>query len=164
MTAMYNNQRQGKPKVHQWAEKLAQGEAFERRVIELFGKQGHQAWKPNERTYDLYINLEVPYWGTYQVTGECKYDAMASSTGNLALQTWDGGKPRGIHPKGPNPDLWIHGVGDEAWVIKTKILQGVVETYGLKAIATGDAGMRARCVLLPLQQAKKIVGGQWLSL
>tara|TARA_R110002020_G_scaffold47706_2_gene135767 strand:- start:532 stop:1002 length:471 start_codon:yes stop_codon:yes gene_type:complete len=147
-----------------WDRKLAQGEAFERRIIELFEGQGHQAWKPTDRKYDLRINIEVPYYGSLALTGECKFDAMATSTKRLALQVWDGGKPRGIHPKGPCPDLWIHGVGDEAWIVRTSFVRSMVETLNLRPIETGDVGMRARCVLVPIEQARKLVGGTWLTL
>lgn len=164
MARLYKHQRLREPKVHNWAEKLALGESFEHRVVEYFKSQGHMAWKPDDRTYDLRINIEVPFYGTLPLTGECKYDAMAKSTGRLALQTWDGGKPRGIHPKGPCPDIWVHGVGDEAWIIKTKLIQGLVESMGLSSQQTGDPAMRARCVLLPIERARKLVGGTWLRL
>jgi len=160
----YKNQRRQKPVVHDWTAKLAQGEAFEKRCIALLKAQGHQAWKEPESRYDLRINLEVPLYGTVPLTGECKYDAMASSTGRLALQVWDVGKPRGIHPQGPNPDLWFHGVGGEAWVIRTKLIQGLVEQLGLTPISTGDAGTRAKCILLPIERARGLVGGTWLPL
>lgn len=164
MARSYKNQMLREPRVHNWAEKLALGESFERRMIEYFKAEGHMAWKPEDHTYDLRINFEVPYWGTFPVTGECKYDAMASKTGRLALQTFDGGKPRGIHPNGPCPDIWIHGVGDEAWIIKTKLVQGLVETLSLQSQQTGDPAMRAKCVLLPIERARKLVGGTWVKL
>ena len=152
------------PKVQDWHRKLAIGEAFERRMITYFEEQGHMAWKPTERTYDLRINMNVPFFGSVALNAECKYDAMAASTKRLALQTFDGGRPRGIHPSGPCPDLWIHGVEGRAWIIKTKILQGAVEQLGLKAIAMGDKGMRAKGVLMPLEQAQKLAGGHWVTL
>ena len=78
MARSYRNQRRQKPVVHNWAAKLAQGEAFEKRGIALLKAHGHQAWKPQESRYDLRINLEVPLYGTVPLTGECKYDAAAS--------------------------------------------------------------------------------------
>ena len=164
LARLYKNQRLREPRVHDWAEKLAMGESFERRVIDYLRAQGHTAWKPQDRKYDLRINFDVPFYGTLPLTGECKYDAMAMQTGRLALQTWDGGKPRGIHPKGPCPDLWVHGVGDEAWIIKTKLIQGLVESLSLPSQETGDPAMRARCVLLPIERARKLVGGTWVKL
>ena len=163
MTAMYKHQKE-QFDVDLWHDKKSQGEAFERRVIDLLRSHGHDAWKPTARSYDLVINLDVPLWGSHQVTGECKFDAMAAKTNRLALQTWDGGKPRGIHPKASNPDLWIHGIGDEVWIIKTGIVQELVQTMGLAPVASGDPAARAKCVLLPIERARKLVGGTWLSL
>lgn len=164
MTVLYKSQKLREPKVRNWDECLALGESFERRVIKYFQSQGCQAWKPEDRTYDLRINIEVPFYGTLPLTGECKFDVMATRTGRLALQTWDGGKPRGIHPKGPCPDIWVHGVGDEAWIIKTKLIQGLVETLKLQSKKTGDPKMGAKCVLLDIERARKLVGGTWLRL
>ena len=105
-----------------WDRKLAQGEAFEQRIIKLFESQGHQAWKPTDRKYDLRINIEVPYYGSLALTGECK------------------------------------------WIVRTSFVRSMVETLNLRPIETGDVGMRARCVLVPIEQARKLVGGTWLTL
>ena len=109
-----------------------------------------------------------PLYGALPLTGECKYDVSAASTHNLALQVFDGGKPSGIHPEGPNPHLWFHGVGDECWIIRTKILQSVVETYaqswGGKIVEMGNTSEKAKGILMPITAAKKAIGGQWVTL
>tara|TARA_R110000803_G_scaffold14841_5_gene41230 strand:+ start:3896 stop:4408 length:513 start_codon:yes stop_codon:yes gene_type:complete len=151
-----------------WRSKKAQGEMFEARVRNWLKEQGHECWKPKETHYDLRINIEVPLYGALPLTGECKYDVSAASTHNLALQVFDGGQPSGIHPEGPNPHLWFHGVGEEMWIIRTKILQSVVETYsqswGGKIVPMGNTSEQAKGILMPITAAKKAIGGQWVTL
>jgi len=151
-----------------WRSKLAQGEMFEARVRNWLKKQGHECWKPKDIEYDLRINIEVPLYGTLPLTGECKYDASAEHTRNLALQVFDGGKPSGIHPEGPNPHLWFHGVGNEMWVIRTKIIQSLVESFrtswGSKIVPMGNKSEKVKGILMPIHVAQKTVGGQWVKL
>jgi hypothetical protein len=151
-----------KPIIVDWHQKLAKGEAFEKVMIDFFRAKGHEAFKCEDRKYDLRVNLHVPYFGFIPITAECKNDIEAERTGNLAIQTMDGNKPSGVHPKGPNPDLWVHGIGSEVWIIKTKIVQELVERFGRTPIKMGDSGF-ARGVLLPVEQAKKTVGGYWVT-
>ena len=151
-----------------WRTKLALGETFEARVRHWLTTQGYENFKPQDNTYDLRINMEVPLYGTLPLTGECKWDFAAESTGNLALQTWDGGRPSGIHPKGPCPHLWFHGVGYECWIVRTKTIQSLVathaQTWGGRVIPMGDRSERAEGVLMPIDVARKAVGGQWITL
>jgi len=93
--------------------KRAQGERFEKKVVKALQRMGAEAWIAPEHKFDIRFNVMAPIMGTIAYTCECKFDDMAYSTGNLALQTFDGGKPSGIHPDGPRPDLWAM-----AWRIK----------------------------------------------
>ncbi len=148
--------------------KRAQGERFEKRVVQALKKMGYEAWIASGHIYDIRFNVETELLGTLPFNCECKYDDMAHSTGNLALQTFDGGKPSGIHPQGPRPDLWVHGVGDTAWFIKTDIIRSLVEmhaqSWGGKVISMGDKGPDAKGILMPISVAKKAEGGTWLDL
>ena len=148
--------------------KRAQGERFEKKVVQALKKMGAEAWIASEHRFDIRFNIEAPIMGTLPFTCECKFDDMASSTGNLALQTFDNGKPSGIHPQGPRPDLWVHGVEDSAWFIRTSIIQSLVEmhaqTWGSKVISMGDKGPNAKGILMPITVAKKAQGGTWVDL
>ena len=88
----------------------------------MFKSAGHEAWKSKDRSYDLNVALEVPLYGTHRIKAECKLDKVALSTENIALEVESDNKPSGIHPGGPNPDLWIHGIGNEVWLMKTKAI------------------------------------------
>ncbi len=148
--------------------KKAQGERFEKKIVQVLNKMGHEAWIADGNTYDIRLNLNVPLMGHLPFTCECKFDDMAYSTGNLALQTFDGGKPSGIHPQGPCPDLWVHGVKDQAWFIRTSIVRSLVETHaqtwGSRVISMGDKGPNAKGILMPISIAKKAQGGTWVDL
>ena len=144
------------------------GEEFERKVIKLLKKAGHEAWKRKDHDYDLTVVLDVPLYGAHRIKAECKMDFAASGSGNLALEVESQGKPSGIHPKGPNPDLWIHGVGDEVWLMKTRAIQDLCVmhrmTWGNKYVPVGDKFMKAKAILMPITVARKAVGGVWVKL
>lgn len=166
MCAVYNYQTSSK--VVNFENKLAEGEAFEKRVIAMFKAAGHEAWKSKDRSYDLNVALEVPLYGTHRITAECKLDKVALSTENIALEVESDNKFSGIHPGGPNPDLWIHGIGNEVWLMKTKAIQDLCVmhrmTWGNKYVAMGDKGMGCKGILMPLSVARKAKGGIWIKL
>jgi len=147
---------------------LKAGEEFEQKVIKLLKKAGHEAWKSKDRSYDLDVALDVPLYGAHRITAECKMDFMASTSGNLALEVLSGGKPSGIHPHGPNPDLWCHGIDNEVWLMKTRAIQDLCVmhrmTWGNKYVPVGDKFMKAQAILMPITVARKAVGGAWVKL
>ena len=170
MSEMYKHQTQRRDpnRNPDWKRKLAAGEAFEGRVINWLKKEGHEAFKPIDNTYDLHINIRVPLYGALHLTGECKWDIMAEHTRNLAVQTFDNGKPSGIHPDGPNPELWFHGVGKEMWVARTRLIQNLVEmhrtSWGGQTVPMGNKSEGAQGVLIPISVAKKAIGTDWVTL
>ena len=148
--------------------KRAQGERFEKKIVKALQRMGAEAWIAPEHKFDIRFNVMAPIMGTIAYTCECKFDDMAYSTGNLALQTFDGGKPSGIHPDGPRPDLWAHGVEDKAWIVRTSIVRSLVEmhaqSWGGRVISMGDKGPNAKGILMPISVAKKAEGGTWVDL
>jgi len=173
MTKVYNAQTdppayEHRPRYADWKAKKAEGDEFEHRVRKYLTKEGYEVFKPKDYTYDLRLNIDVPFYGTLALTGECKNDKMAEYSRNMALQTFDHGQPSGIHPKGPNPDLWFHGVGDELFIIRTSILQSLCETYtttwGAKTVNMGNPESKASGILMPISVAKNVRGGRWVKL
>ena len=166
MCAVYNYQMSGK--TVNFENKKAEGEAFEGRVIKMFKAAGHEAWKSKDRSYDLKVVLTVPLYGTHTIKAECKQDKVALNTGNIALEVISDGKPSGIHPEGPSPDLWIHGLGNEVWLMKTKAIQSLCVmhqmTWGNKYVPMGDKGMNCQGILMPVSVARKAKGGVWVTL
>ena len=145
-------------------EQLGRGEGFEKDVINLLKLAGHQAWKSDDRDYDLNILLSVPLFGDFKVTGECKLDERAESTGNLALGVMSFGKPSGINRRGANPDLWFHGVAGEVWIMKTEAIRNLChihrKTWGHRRVKCGCN----EAIMMPITVARKAVGGTWVSL
>ncbi len=149
--------------------KLAQGEAFEKKVVSYLNKQANiDAWKSSSIVHDIQFTVEVPLIGSLAFSAECKWDDRAYSSNNLAIQTWDNGKPSGVHPEGPNPDLWVHGVANDVWFIKTSILRSIItmhrQSWGGKTIKMGDQGAGAQGVLMPVATARNIKGGTWVTI
>lgn len=149
--------------------KLAQGEAFEKKIIGYLNKQDNiEAWKSSSTQHDLQFRVDVPLIGNLLFSAECKFDDRAYSTRNIALQVWDNGKPSGIHPSGPDPDLWVHGVANDVWFIKTSLLRSIVKmhksTWGGKQIPMGDRGAGAKGILMPVDTARNIKGGTWVEI
>ena len=121
--------------------KLAQGEAFEKKVVSYLNKQANiEAWKSSSVVHDIQFTVEVPL------------------IGSLAFS----------HPEGPNPDLWVHGVANDVWFIKTSILRSIItmhrQSWGGKTIKMGDQGAGAQGVLMPVSTAKNIKGGTWVTI
>jgi len=147
---------------------LKYGEQFEQKVIKFLKKAGHEAWKSKDRSYDLDVALDVPLYGAHRITAECKMDYKSSTTGNLTLEVLSKGKPSGIHPHGPSPDLWCHGTGDEVWLMKTRFIQDLCVmhrmTWGNKYVPVGDPKMKGQAILMPISVARKAVGGAWVKL
>ena len=173
MTKVYNPNTnppayEHRPRYADWKAKKAEGDHFERRVLRYLKDEGYEVFKPKEHTYDLRLNIEVPFYGTLALTGEVKNDKLAEYSKKLALQTYDHGKPSGIHPKGPNPDLWFHGVGDELFIIKTSILQSLCVTYrtswGADTVKMGNPESKASGILMPISVARNVKGGRWVKL
>ena len=166
------------PRVVDFEAKLALGEAFEARVISMFKAAGHEAWKSKDRSYDLDVVLTVPLYGTHRIKAECKLDNVALSTGNIALEVESNSKPSGIHPDGANPDLWIHGIGNEVWLMKTSAIQNLCrlhrKTWGDRTVKMGDdqrndkrpdnQKMNCKGILMPLKVARMAKGGFWVTL
>ena len=165
MCATYNYEMSPMEKFNQ---QRKPGEEFERNVIKLLKKAGHEAWKSKDKSYDLDVSLDVPLYGAYRIKAECKMDVAASGSGNIALEVESQGKPSGIHPDGPNPDLWCHGVGDEVWLMKTRAIQDLCVTHrmtwGNKYVPVGDRQTGAKAILMPITVARKAVGGAWVKL
>jgi len=173
MSKMYNPNTnppayEHRPRYADWAAKKAEGDHFERRVRKYLTSEGYEVFKPKDNHYDLRLNIDVPFYGTLALTGEVKNDKLAEYSRKLALQTFDHGQPSGIHPKGPNPDLWFHGVGDELFIIRTSILQSLCETYrtswGADTVQMGNPESKASGVLMPISVAKNVRGGRWVKL
>tara|TARA_R100000808_G_scaffold21668_1_gene46834 strand:+ start:727 stop:1296 length:570 start_codon:yes stop_codon:yes gene_type:complete len=158
-------------------EKKQAGQSFEQTVKSYFEAQGFQCWKDkgDDAKYDLNVLVPIPLWGTVKLTCEIKADFEAVKTGRLALQMLErtaGGKVRacGIHPKGPRPDIWIHGIGDpdinEMWIIRLGIIHSCA-SIAKKSWAKNLSPMgqsKARGIFMPLDEARKTVGGQWVTL
>lgn len=168
MSYTYKYQRSKKRDVHfeqKFFDDLNFGESFEKKAIQYIKGLGHTAWKSPDRNFDLRVNIEVPLAGTLPYTAECKFCRLATSTGNLALQTWDGNKPSGVNPNGFNPDLWIHGFDDEIVIVKTSILQNLIEmhssTWGGHLKSIGDKRTNAKGYLIPISVLKNCVGTHW---
>lgn len=169
MDQTYNYQAHEKELTQEkWRGALAQGLQFESEVINWVKQRGHKCWKSDDRAYDLILNIEIDLWGTKRLTAECKTDTTALKTGNLAIQTWERDAPSGIHRDGPNPDLWFHSTGEEMWVIRTTMLRDIckmhAKSWGGQIIKMGNKGPNCQGILMPLDVAKKTVGGLWVML
>lgn len=163
----YNDNK--KPYYPKFIKQMKFGEDFERQMIAVFKAHGHEAWKSDDWSYDLNVALDVPLFGPHRVRAECKRDANALATGNLALQVSIGGRPTGIHrASAGKPDLWCHKVGDEVWIARLTTIRNLCEmhlsTWGSKVVKASHKVAGSECILMPITVARKAVGTTWIAL
>jgi hypothetical protein len=84
---------------------------------------------------------------------ECKHDRMALNSGKVAIEIAYAGSPSGICTT--EAAHWFVHVGDEVFMLETRVLRGLVEARPFDTVAAGD-GKRAQVKLVPVADLRRI--------
>jgi hypothetical protein len=129
-----------------WQERKQLGDEAERRIAEHFIRQGFTVSQTiGLADHDLTVSKRL----------EVKSDAAAVRTGNAAIEVSFDGEPSGIFAT--SAQLWAIVVGAEAYILEASVLRQAVERGGYRETSAGD-GLRSRCVLVPLQELRRLPG------
>lgn len=136
-----------------WMDANAVGERAEERVAAFWRKRGWDSLKVlgNAGEFDLELRTQV----------EVKADRQAGTTGNVAVEVARDRKPSGVATS--TAAFWCIVVGDAAIWVPRATLRELVNVGGYRAVAAGD-GKRTTCVLVPLDELKRVPSAKALIL
>lgn len=129
-----------------WQQAKQLGDAAELAIANYFAERGYTVSKTIGRAdHDLEISKLL----------EIKADHLAEQTGNVAVETQHNGRPSGLYAT--SAQLWIIAVGSEGIAVGVDTLRRAVESGKYRTTPAGD-GLRARCVLIPLAELRRLPG------
>ena len=140
---------------------------FERRVRNYLTKEGYEVFKPKEHTYDLRLNIEVPFYGTLALTAEVKTTKWRSTPATWRCKPTTTGDPPAYIQKDLT-QTYGFTASVTKFIIRTSILQSLCQTYttswGADTVKMGNPESKASGSSCPFPVAKKVKGGRWVKL
>jgi hypothetical protein len=133
---------ENRPDSPQWVIAKAEGDHAELAVAQWFRARGYEPFKAlGQASYDLLL----------QTTAEVKHDLRAAETGNVAIEIQYSGQGSGI--VNSPATFWAIVVGQEAMVVKTATLRGLVFGHEWPERRAGD-GHRSLIRLVPVEMVR----------
>jgi hypothetical protein len=127
---------------------LKEGQKIEDEMIMIFSNKDSNVIKaPNKQFYDYdFIIDDIKY--------ECKYDKLASKTGNICIEFECNSKPSGISTT--QSKYYIIKTNDNIYKIKVKKIKKIIDNNNFKIVNGGD-GYRSKMYLIDKSYFEKYI-------
>jgi len=127
---------------------LKEGQKIEDEMIMIFSNKDSIVIKaPNKQFYDYdFIIDDIKY--------ECKFDKLASKTGNICIEFECNSKPSGISTT--QSKYYIIKTNDNIYKIKVKKIKKIIDNNNFKIVNGGD-GYRSKMYLIDKSYFEKYI-------
>jgi len=127
---------------------LKEGKKIEDEMIMIFSNKDSIVIKaPNKQFYDYdFIIDDIKY--------ECKFDKLASKTGNICIEFECNSKPSGISTT--QSKYYIIKTNDNIYKIKVKKIKKIIDNNNFKIVNGGD-GYRSKMYLIDKSYFEKYI-------
>lgn len=129
------------------------GDAGEKQVLDLFTLFGYNNGKYPDKEYDIWVEFGENHKMWY---GEVKNDAMASKTGNFALEYWNVKKNAPSGFMASKAHIWFHLVKGDVWATSLKNLRNFTDMVKPKRIIEVGGDDNASLMLYPLDKIGEV--------
>ncbi len=126
-----------------WTAAKAAGDAGEMLVAQMFTALGLDVIRHDERGCDRDL--------TVSGSVECKVDRLASSTGNLAVETEYRGRPSGISTS--TSTSWAFITSNEVLIIRTAQLRRLIDEDDFPTVMAGEGAV---VQLVPVDEVRRV--------